>query len=108
VSRFRIYARSYDPSNIQYGYTLTSSTNQGSSFTSTRVDTGLSNPNDSRFFTNGGQTNGKTKFIGDHNGLAIGTDGVSHPIWTDMRTYAFPHPPSGRGHNIQDIVTTTA
>ncbi len=97
--------RSYDSNNIKYGMTLATSTNHGVSFTSARVDTGLSNPDDSRWFTNGGQTNGEATFIGDYNGLAIGSDGVSHPIWTDMRTSAFPNPPPGRGHNTQDAVT---
>jgi hypothetical protein len=99
--------RSYDPSNIQYGETLSTSTNNGASFTSIRVDTGLSNPNDSRWFTNGGTTNGKATFLGDYNGLAIGSDGKAHPAWTDMRTNAFPSPPPGRGHNTQDAVTAT-
>ena len=24
-------------------------------------------------------------FLGDYNGLAVGSDGVAHPFWTDMR-----------------------
>jgi hypothetical protein len=99
--------RSYDSANIKYGETLATSTNGGTSFSSVRVDTGLSNPNDSRWFTNGGTTNGKATFIGDYENLAIGSDGVSHPIWTDMRTSQFPSPPSGRGHNTQDAVTAS-
>src|SRR6266571_6514702 len=99
--------RSYDPSNIMYGETLATSTNHGVSFTSMRVDTGLSNPNDSRWFTNGGTTNGKATFIGDYEGLAVGSNGVSHPIWTDMRESQFPNPPPGRGHNTQDAVTAS-
>ncbi len=97
--------RSYDPGNIKSGETLVSS-NDGATFSRpVRVDTGLSNPNDSRWFTNRGQTNGKATFIGDYEGLAIGSDGVAHPLWTDMRIAAFPNPPSGRGHNTQDAVT---
>jgi hypothetical protein len=99
--------RSYDPSNIQYGETLATSTDNGASFTSIRVDTGLSNPNDSRWFTGGGTTNGKATFIGDYEGLAVGSDGISHPLWTDMRTSRFPSPPPGRGHNTQDAVTAS-
>jgi hypothetical protein len=99
--------RSYDPANIQYGITLSTSTDNGVSFTSARVDTGLSNPNDSRWFTNGGTTNGKATFLGDYNGLAIGSDGKAHPAWTDMRTNVFPSPPPGRGHNTQDAVTAS-
>ncbi len=97
--------RSFDPNNIKYGETLAISTNGGTSFSHMRVDTGLSNPDDSRWFTNGGQTNGKATFIGDYNGLAVGSDRATHPIWTDMRTSAFPNPPPGRGHNTQDAVT---
>ena len=97
--------RSYDSGNVKYGETLATSTNGGVSFSSVRVDTGLSNPNDSRWFTNGGTTNGKTTFLGDYENLAIGSDGVSHPIWTDMRSSQFQSPPPGRGHNTQDAVT---
>ena len=99
--------RSYDTANIKYGETLATSTNGGASFTSIRVDSGLSNPNDSRWFTNGGTTGGKATFIGDYEGLAIGSNGVSHPVWTDMRTSQFPTPPPGRGHNTQDVVTAS-
>jgi hypothetical protein len=99
--------RSYDTANIKYGETLATSTNDGVSFSSTHVDSGLSNPNDSRWFTNGGTTMGKATFIGDYEGLSIGTNGVSHPVWTDMRTSQFPSPPPGRGHNTQDVVTAS-
>jgi len=99
--------RSYDPSNIQYGETLASSFDGGTSFSFLRVDTGLSNPNDSRFVTNGGTTNGKATFIGDYNGLDIGSDLVIHPAWTDMRTSAYPNPPPGAGHKTQDAVTAS-
>lgn len=96
--------RSYDPQDIQYGETLAASPD-GVSFTAARVDTGLSNPNDSRWFTAGGRTGGKATFIGDYNGLATGSDGVAHPLWTDMRVSAFPTPPPGRGHNTEDAFT---
>jgi len=104
--------RSYDSANVKYGETLATSTDHGATFTSTRVTTGtgtsnLSNPNDSRWFTNGGTTMGKATFIGDYEGLAIGTNGVSHPIWTDMRSSQFPSPPPGRGHNTEDAVTAS-
>ncbi len=107
VLRVDFSDRSYDPANVKYGETLATSTNRGVSFTSVRVDTGLSNPNDSRWFTNGGTTNGKATFLGDYNGLAIGSDGVSHLAWTDMRVAAFSSPPPGRGHNTQDAVTAS-
>src|SRR5437667_68151 len=107
VLRVDFSDRSYDPANVKYGETLATSTDHGGSFTSIRVDTGLSNPNDSRWFTNGGTTNGKATFLGDYNGLAIGSDGVSHLAWTDMRVAAFSNPPPGRGHNTQDAVTAS-
>jgi hypothetical protein len=47
------------------------------------VDTQLSDPNRARWFS--GATGGKTTFLGDYNGLAVGSDGIAHPFWTDMR-----------------------
>ncbi len=102
--------RNYDPSNIQYGETLASSFDGGISFSLLRVDTGLSNPNDSRFqteITKTSTTNGKALFIGDYNGLDIGSDLVMHPAWTDMRTTAYTNPPPGTGHKTQDAVTAS-
>ena len=107
VLRVAYKDRSYDPANVKYGETLATSTNGGASFSTARVDTGLSDPNNSRWFTNGGTTNGKTTFLGDYENLAVGSDGVSHPIWTDMRTSQFPSPPPGRGNNTQDAVTAS-
>src|SRR3989442_9537904 len=46
-------------------------------------------------------TNGKTTFLGDYENLAVGSDGVSHPIWTDMRTSKFPSPPPGDRKSIR-------
>src|SRR6266702_4018661 len=103
----RIHGQKLRPANIQYGITLATSTNHGASFSSAQVDTCLSNPNDSRWFTNGGTTNGKSTFLGDYNGLAIGSDGKAHPAWTDSRVSAFPSPPPGRGHKTQDAVTVS-
>jgi hypothetical protein len=100
--------RSYDPKNIEYGETLATSIDHGSTFSSVRVDTGLSNPNDSRWFTAGGLTQSKADFIGDYNGLDIGSDGIAHTAWTDIRVRAFDNPPAGTGHNTQDAVTATA
>src|SRR6266705_243383 len=107
VLRVAYKDRSYDPANVKYGETLATSTNGGASFSTARVDTGLSDPNNSRWFTNGGTTNGKTTFLGDYENLAVDSDGVSHPIWTDMRTSQFPSPPPGRGNNTQDAVTAS-
>jgi hypothetical protein len=99
----RFSDRSYDSANVQYGQTLALSADGGGSFTASRIDTALSDPNDSRWSSIG--TNGKSTFIGDYDGLAVGSDGVAHPIWTDMRNAAFPNPPPGRGHRTEDAVT---
>ncbi len=74
--------RSYDPANSKYGITLARLPIRGSG-TLQRVDTGLSDPNHARWFSS--RTNGKTTFLGDYTGLAVGSDGVAHPVWTDMR-----------------------
>jgi len=68
------------------------------SFRAQRVDTGLSDPNHARWFSGG--TNGKTTFLGDYNGLAIGGDGVAHPIWTDMRRVVTVRQQSGATEDI--------
>ena len=77
------FDRSYDPANSQYGITLARLGGRARSFSLQRVDTGLSDPNHARWFS--GATGGKTIFLGDYNGLAVGFDGVAHPFWTDMR-----------------------
>jgi hypothetical protein len=74
--------RSYDPANSKYGITLARLPIRGS-VNLQRVDTGLSDPNHARWFSS--RTNGKTTFLGDYTGLAVGSDGIAHPVWTDMR-----------------------
>jgi hypothetical protein len=73
--------RRYDPANSKYGITLARAARHG--FGLQRVDSGLSDPNHARWFS--GSTGGMTTFLGDYTGLAVGTDGVAHPLWTDMR-----------------------
>src|SRR6266851_4479246 len=75
--------RSYDSANSKYGITLARLPVGSRNVTLQRVDTGLSDPNHARWFS--GNTGGKTTFLGDYNGLAIGSDSVAHPLWTDMR-----------------------
>jgi len=75
--------RSYDPANSKYGITLARVSPSTFSIVSQRVDTGLSDPNHSRWFS--ASTNGETLFLGDYNGLAVDANGVAHPMWTDMR-----------------------
>jgi hypothetical protein len=75
--------RTYDPANSKYGVTLARMESRRASFSQLRVDTGLSDPNHARWFSSA--TGGKTLFLGDYTGLAVGSDGVVHPLWTDMR-----------------------
>jgi hypothetical protein len=44
----------------------------------------------------------KTIFIGDYTGIAVGSDGVAHPFWIDVRMGN-----SGPGKADQDPFTTT-
>ena len=74
--------RSYDSANSKYGITLVRVPRHGGT-TLRRVDSGLSDPNHARWFSSA--TGGKTTFLGDYTGLAIGSDGIAHPVWTDMR-----------------------
>ncbi|HKF19861.1 MAG TPA: sialidase family protein [Candidatus Dormibacteraeota bacterium] len=76
------FDRSYDPANSQYGITLARQ-RPGHQILLQQVDTGLSDPNHARWFASA--TGGKTIFLGDYNGLAVASDGVAHPMWTDMR-----------------------
>jgi hypothetical protein len=77
------FDRSYDPANSKYGMTLATLAPGGGTFGHQRIDTGLSDPNHARWFSS--STNGETTFLGDYNGLAIGSDAVAHAFWTDMR-----------------------
>jgi hypothetical protein len=38
--------------------------------------------------------NGFSTFMGDYTGLAIGSDGVAHPVWTDSRNPIFAYDPT--------------
>jgi hypothetical protein len=38
--------------------------------------------------------NGYSLFFGDYMGLAVGSDGVAHPVWTDSRNPMFAYDPS--------------
>jgi len=94
------FDRSYDPANSRYGVTLARLAPRSSGFALARVDTGLSDPNHARWFS--GATGGETTFLGDYNGLAIGSDGVAHPVWTDMRRIVTV---AGRTGATEDIFT---
>lgn len=89
--------RSYDPANSKYGITLARVPTTGS-VRLQRVDTGLSDPNHARWFSSA--TGGKTTFLGDYTGLAVGPDGVAHPVWTDMRRVVTVRQISGTNEDI--------
>jgi hypothetical protein len=95
------YDRNYDPANSEYGITLARRGPRARAFTLQRVDTGLSDPNHARWFSSA--TTGKTIFLGDYNGLAVGSDGVAHPVWTDMRRVVTLNRVNGA---TEDIFTT--
>ena len=81
----------------QYGFSLKRVTFPGGVFTPTakiRVDTGLSDPGRSRWFS--GVTNGNSLFVGDYNGVAVGSDGRTWSAWTDQRADATNAVPPNR------------
>ena len=90
--------RSYSTgqSVCQYGFSLTRLTFSaaGAILTSakSRVDTGLSDPGHSRWFS--GATGGNSLFIGDYNGISIGPDSRTWSLWTDQRAVIANSPPS--------------
>ncbi|HSB15804.1 MAG TPA: sialidase family protein, partial [Bryobacteraceae bacterium] len=88
--------RSYSEGQTEckYGFSLTRLTFDAGGITSqskTRVDTGLSNPGNSRWFS--AATDGNGTFIGDYNGVAAGSDGTTWSLWTDQRAEV-ENPPS--------------
>ena len=71
----------YDPSHREYGITLATSTDGGSTWSHQRVDTGLSMPNNSMWFrANAPGCELCATFIGDYNGVAIDTLGRTHIV----------------------------
>ena len=93
-------AYSSGQSVCQYGFSLTrltfdKVTGLPTSSVKTRVDSGLSDPGHSRWF--GGLTNGNATFIGDYNGIAVGSDGTTYSLWTDQRN-VIPGFPANRNH----------
>jgi hypothetical protein len=103
--------RSYSSgqSVCQYGFTLTRLTFSGAgrltSKVRTRVDTGLSDPGHSRWFS--ASTNGNGRFIGDYNGLAVGSDGATWSLWTDQRALVENPPSPTRNHGQHAVGTRT-
>jgi hypothetical protein len=92
--------RSYDPANANYGVTLARRSPGNTSFTLQRVDTGLSDPHHSLWFSS--PPGSPAYFFGDYSALAVGSDGVAHPMWTDMRRLITVHGFTG---TTEDIMT---
>ncbi len=91
----------------KYGFTLTRlrfAGDGGVLSTTQRVDTALSDAGHSRWFS--ATTAGNTRFIGDYNGVAVGSDGSTWSLWTDMRA-AIPGAPAGRDHGQHAVGTRT-
>ncbi len=99
--------RSYSAgqSECKYGFTVTrlvfDVAGNITAQTRARVDTGLSDPGHSRWFS--AATNGNSSFIGDYNGIAIGSDGATWSLWTDQRN-VIPNPPSPTRNHGQHAV----
>ncbi|HEU4403288.1 MAG TPA: hypothetical protein VFT43_14420, partial [Candidatus Polarisedimenticolia bacterium] len=72
----------------KYGFSVTrltfDATGDVASLAKTRVDTGLSNPGNSRWFGL------NSRFIGDYNALAIDANGATWSLWTDQRAPVSP------------------
>ncbi len=92
----------------QYGFTLTRVTFDGggsiSSHSRQRVDTALSDPGQSRWFS--GATNGNSLFLGDYNAVAVAPDGSTYSLWTDHRN-EIPGAPPQRNHGQHAVGTRT-
>jgi len=75
----RFVATGADQSECKYGFSVAKFDGAGNSLGTTEVDTGLSNPGNSRWFSV------NSRFIGDYNGVDIGPDGTTWSLWTDQR-----------------------
>ena len=104
--------RSYSAGQTEckYGFTLTRLTFDSAGNISTqtrqRVDTGLSDSGHARWFS--GTTNGNSRFIGDYNGMAIGSDGFTWTLWTDQRNVVANPPSPTRNHAQHAVGTLTS
>ena len=80
-------ARSAPGQSCVYGYTLATANDlAATSFTTKRIDTGVSVASEARWFTNFPVTgNFQTRFIGDYTNIAMLPDGSVWASWTDMR-----------------------
>jgi hypothetical protein len=98
------YTRAYDPFDPaagQFGVGLDAAMVSSGSAALHRLTTQTSDPR-IQFTSVGAVTHNLLSgvFIGDYNGMAVGRDGVAHPIWTDFRGKPGTTKPN------QDAVTT--
>jgi hypothetical protein len=80
------YTRTYDPSGIGLDYADVTSKRNLKHTTVTRITTQSENPQVQ--FVGIGLVSGSVlqgEFIGDHTAVAMGTDLMFHPSWTDFR-----------------------
>jgi hypothetical protein len=81
------YTRAYDPNGINLDFAYTNATGLPSKLPSqTRITTQSENPQVQ--FLGIGRESGQVlqgEFIGDYTGIALGSDLVAHPLWTDFR-----------------------
>ncbi len=75
----RFVATAADQTQCKYGFSVTKLDSAGNVLNKTEVDTGISNLSNSRWFGI------NSRFIGDYNGVAIGSDGTTWSLWTDQR-----------------------
>jgi hypothetical protein len=93
----------------KYGFTLArlrfDDSGNIASLSNDRVDTGLSDAGHSRWFSL--PTNPSTLFIGDYNGIAIGSDGTTWSFWTDQRNVVLNPPSPQRNHGQHAVGAVT-
>jgi hypothetical protein len=87
----------------EYGFSVTTLDTTGTVVKKQRVDSGLSDPGHSRWFSS--STNPQSRFLGDYNGLAIGSDNSIWSLWTDSRD-VLANPPSPLRNHGQHAVAS--
>lgn len=80
----------------QYGFSVSTVDKTGAVINKQRVDSGLSDPGHSRWFSS--STSPQSRFLGDYNGLAIGSDNAIWSLWTDSRAVVANPPSASRNH----------
>lgn len=92
----RSLATGTDQTQCKYGFAVTKLSKAGIILSKNRVDTGFSDPGHSLWFSS--TTNGNSRFIGDYNGVAVGSDGTTWSLWTDQRAVVANPPSATRNH----------